>query len=151
MPAGASIRWRIAVAALAVALISGCAKPSAPETKDVVAPPPQPISVAQLLTMTKDPQQKAILVNVWASWCMPCREELPALVELHHELGGKGLKLILVSADFDVPTEKLTSFLGTQGVDFPTFLKVEKDQEFMKALSTDWAGAIPATFVYTND
>ena len=122
-----------------------------PKPKEIVAPPLQPVTVADIQKMSKDPAAKAILVNVWASWCMPCRDELPALVMLQHQLSAKGLKLILVSADFDVPMEKLTTFLGSQGVDFPTFLKVEKDQDFMKALSSDWAGAIPATFLYTND
>lgn len=122
-----------------------------PKPNDIVAPAPQPVTVADLQAMAKDPAAKAILVNVWASWCMPCREELPALVQLHRELSGTGLKLILVSADFDVPMERITTFLGSQGVDFPTYLKVEKDQDFMRALSPDWAGAIPATFLYTND
>ena len=122
-----------------------------PSPKPIVAPTPQPVTVADIQKLTKDPSAKAILVNVWASWCMPCREELPALVQLQHELGDQGLKLILVSADFDVPMDKLTTFLAGQGVDFPTYLKVEKDQDFMKALSSDWAGAIPVTFLYTND
>ena len=130
--------------------IPACSSQRTPP-KEIIAPPLQPVTVADIKKMAKDPAAKAILVNVWASWCIPCREELPALVSLHHQLSEKGLKLILVSADFDVPMEKLTAFLGSQGVDFPTFLKVEKDQDFMKELSSDWAGAIPATFLYTND
>ena len=139
-----------ALVALSLAALPACSM-LRQGPKPVVAPPPQPVTVADIQKLTKDPSAKAILVNVWASWCMPCREELPALVQLQHELGDQGLKLILVSADFDVPMDKLTTFLAGQGVDFPTYLKVEKDQDFMKALSSDWAGAIPVTFLYTND
>ena len=139
-----------ALMAASLATLVACSRLGS-KPAEIVAPPPQPVTVADIQKMAKDPAAKAILVNVWASWCMPCRDELPALVMLQHQLSAKGLKLILVSADFDVPMEKLTTFLGSQGVDFPTFLKVEKDQDFMKALSPDWAGAIPATFLYTND
>ena len=152
-PIAPSAHWRLALAALAalsVVTLLACSRLQ-PSPKPIVAPTPQPVTVADIQKLTKDPSAKAILVNVWASWCMPCREELPALVQLQHELGDQGLKLILVSADFDVPMDKLTTFLAGQGVDFPTYLKVEKDQDFMKALSSDWAGAIPVTFLYTND
>ena len=138
----------VAIPVLVVALLAGCSG-IVPGGK--TAPAPVPVTVEQIRALTKDPAVKVVLVNVWASWCWPCREELPAIVKLQHAMAGDGLRVILVSADFDVPMDKLTSFLTSQGVDFATYQKTEKDQQFMKAMSPDWSGAIPATFVYTSN
>lgn len=114
------------------------------------APAPQPVTAAQLREMTRDPAAKLVLINVWATWCGPCREEMPALVKLRHEEEANGVKVVLVSADFDVPTGKLVEFLDGHDVDFPTYLKTEKDADFIAALEPAWSGAIPATFVYSK-
>lgn len=42
---------------------------------------------------------KVVVVNAWASWCAPCREEAPALSRVHKELYGKGLRVVGVNAD----------------------------------------------------
>ena len=42
---------------------------------------------------------KAVLLNVWATWCPPCREEMPALDRLQAELGGPGFEVIALSID----------------------------------------------------
>ena len=149
-----SVRLRapLVVAALALALVTSCTRKEA-AAGGLRAPDPTPATAEQVLAMTKDPSAKAIIVNVWASWCAPCREELPALARLQHERGADGLKVILVSADDPktTPTDKLVEYMGTQGIDFPTWIKEEGDKDFMKAMTADWSGAIPATFVYTPD
>ena len=89
-----------------------------------------------------------MLVNVWATWCLPCREEFPDLLRVAKEFEGRGLRLVLVSADFSDATSDVTKFLTEQGVDFPTLLKAGKDEAFVDGLDRRWTGAIPATFVY---
>src|SRR5262245_61736466 len=114
------------------------------------APAPAPITLAALKTRAANPAAKVVLVNVWATWCGPCREELPALVKLQRETADAGVDVVLVSADADVPAEKMVEYLTTQGISFQTYLKTEADQEFMQGLSKDWSGAIPATFLYSK-
>jgi thiol-disulfide isomerase/thioredoxin len=116
----------------------------------VVAPPPTPITAAELKQKAADPASKVVLVNVWATWCEPCREELPALVRLRRELAADGVQVILVSADFDKTTEELVAFLEKNGIDFPTYLKTEKDSAFIEAMDADWSGAIPVSFLYVD-
>lgn len=42
-----------------------------------------------------------VLLNVWATWCAPCREEMPSLQRLHEQLGDEGLRVVAVSVDAD--------------------------------------------------
>ena len=151
MPTLDKSRRRLALATLVVAALLPACSRLFPEKKKASAPAPTAVTAEDIKGLTKDSSAKVVLVNVWATWCAPCRDELPALVKLQHELGKDGLKLILVSTDFDVPMDKLTAFLTSQGVDFPTYIKTEKDQDFMKAMSSDWKGAMPATFMYASD
>lgn len=52
----------------------------------------QPISLSEY-------QGEVILLNIWATWCPPCREEMPSMQRLHEELGPEGLKIVAVSID----------------------------------------------------
>lgn len=88
------------------------------------------------------------LVNVWASWCQPCREELPGIVRLARAYRERGLRVVFVSADFTEDLPNARKFLAEQGVDWPTYYKTGGDQEFIAALSPKWSGSLPGSFVY---
>jgi thiol-disulfide isomerase/thioredoxin len=107
-----------------------------------------PATAAEVLAAVEEPGAKAVLVNVWATWCAPCREEFPDIVRVYRELEDRGFRLILVSGDFDTQLPAAKAFLTEQGVDFPTFLKEEDDMKFINTLSPEWTGALPATFLY---
>ena len=101
-----------------------------------------------VLAAVHAPGAKATVVNVWATWCEPCREEFPDLVRLHHEFENKGMRLVLVSGDFDTERAAVNKFLSDQGVDFTTYIKSGDDMKFINDLNPKWSGALPATFVY---
>src|SRR5579863_3113977 len=42
---------------------------------------------------------KVVLANFWATWCVPCRKEMPQLVQLSHKLAARGFDLVMISAD----------------------------------------------------
>ena len=112
------------------------------------APAPAPAGAEAILAEVRKPGAGAVLLNVWATWCSPCREEFPDLLHVARELAPKGLRLVLVSVDFPGAEAETTSFLTSQGVDFPTFLRTGKDEAFVDGLERQWSGAIPATFLY---
>lgn len=116
----------------------------------LLATPPTPISKTpdQLLAAIKSTKAKVTVVNVWATWCVPCREEFPDLLKLRRAYQDKGVQVLFVSGDFASEREQVLAFLGEQGVDFPTYLKTGDDMQFIDAFDPKWSGALPATFIY---
>jgi thiol-disulfide isomerase/thioredoxin len=94
--------------------------------------------------------QRPLLVNFWATWCDPCREEFPDLVKIDKEYRAKGLDFIAISLDdlADIKTE-VPKFLRLMNATMPAYLLNVPDPE--KAINTidpRWSGALPATFLY---
>jgi cytochrome c biogenesis protein CcmG/thiol:disulfide interchange protein DsbE len=61
---------------------------------------------------------EVVLLNIWATWCGPCREEMPAIERLHQELGAKGLKIVAVSVDNAGEEQKIRDFVKEFGLNF---------------------------------
>jgi thiol-disulfide isomerase/thioredoxin len=138
------------LALLLVAATPGCDKPAQPAPANTAEGPELILAdAARVLEEVRKPGASAVLVNVWATWCLPCREEFPDLMRVYKDLQPKGLRLVLVSADFDDDREKQVQlFLRRYGVDFPSFLKEQQDQEFIDGLSPEWSGALPGSLLY---
>jgi thiol-disulfide isomerase/thioredoxin len=110
-----------------------------------------PVTSADVQRLIHEPGAKAVLVNVWATWCGPCREEFPGLVRVAQKYNGQGLKTILVSADDAGDVAAVKKFLAEEGVDFPAYIKAEKDQAFIDGVDKQWTGALPATFIFDGN
>ena len=65
-----------------------------------------------------DYKGQVMLLNVWATWCEPCKQELPSLEKLYQEYGPKGLKLVAVSIDDFVSEDSIRAFAKTYGITF---------------------------------
>lgn len=68
----------------------------------------------------KSYQGAVVLLNFWATWCGPCRIELPELQKLYGELGGKGFVVLAVAVD--TPIAKVRPFMDRLGLTMPTLL-----------------------------
>ena len=93
---------------------------------------------------------KPLLVNFWATWCDPCRDEFPDLVKIDKDYRPKGLDFIAISLD-DLPDIKTTvpSFLSEMHATMPTYLLNVSDPEpAIQSVDPNWSGALPATFLY---
>jgi len=91
---------------------------------------------------------RVVIVNMWATWCGPCREELPDLVRLYEE-NKEAVVLVTVSLDEPEDAGKAAEYLKQHKSDFPAYIRGFKDFEaFSNALDPKWMGAIPATFVF---
>jgi thiol-disulfide isomerase/thioredoxin len=93
-----------------------------------------------------------LLVDFWATWCAPCREEMPQLVQLERKYRGRGLRLVTVSCDEPEDQSKAGQFLTKQGATQPAYLKrVAEDEKFINFVSGNWSGALPAMFLYDRN
>ena len=61
---------------------------------------------------------EVILINIWATWCLPCRVEMPSIEQLHRTLGPKGLKVLAVSADDPGTETQIRDFVKQYGLTF---------------------------------
>src|SRR6476620_9187823 len=62
---------------------------------------------------------KVVVVNFWATWCGPCRQEIPELVQLHKEFQSRGVEVIgLSTEDPDVSAEKVRKFIQDFQIDY---------------------------------
>jgi thiol-disulfide isomerase/thioredoxin len=95
---------------------------------------------------------KLLLINIWATWCIPCREEFPDLVELSQNYQNE-LDVVAISVDFKEDIEnKIIPFLKKNKVEFPVYINgFKKDDQLINYFSKDWNGAIPATFIYDKN
>lgn len=131
----------------------GKAKPAAAK------PAGQPVEVKyikngelrQLLTRTAG--QKPFLVNFWATWCDPCREEFPDLVKIDADYKARGLEFITISMDEKEELKTgVPKFLGRMKSPMPAYLlDLEKQEEAFNIIDPDWPGALPFTLLYDGN
>ena len=93
---------------------------------------------------------KAVVVNFWAMWCVPCVRELPELQEASATLAKENIDVVLVSADGkDAAAERVPAFLAKKGVTLPVFVSEDVDPELMiNVVDPEWNGTLPFTVVY---
>jgi thiol-disulfide isomerase/thioredoxin len=94
-----------------------------------------------------------VLVNFWATWCAPCREEYPDLVRLQKSYAQKGLRVIGISTDFSKQLPAVEIFLDKQKPPFPNYHKKSggDDQEFIEAVDPKWSGELPFSVLFDRD
>jgi thiol-disulfide isomerase/thioredoxin len=128
-------------------------KETAKQTVAKAAPAPASGDLADILAAVREPGASAVLVNVWATWCEPCREEMPDLIRFYRDHRAGGLRLVLVSADDPQSRREVARFLAKVGVGAHTggprlFIKTGDDMAFINGLDARWSGALPASFLF---
>jgi thiol-disulfide isomerase/thioredoxin len=152
----------LVLATAALALVLGCSTRGADRTtargavsgaatdslSASAAPPLVPVAADGVRTLAARGGARATVVNVWATWCAPCKEEFPSLLAVARARASEGVRLVLVSADFDEQRPAVRAFLAAHGVADTTYIESGDQMSFINALSRKWSGALPATFVY---
>jgi thiol-disulfide isomerase/thioredoxin len=108
-----------------------------------------PINEAGFQKLVASHKGKVVLYDFWATWCAPCRAELPQLVKLEAKLRSQGVEVVTISAD--EPEQKVAAekFIQKFGVNGPAYLKQADDNDhFINAIDAKWSGALPALFLY---
>jgi thiol-disulfide isomerase/thioredoxin len=89
-----------------------------------------------------------VLVNLWATWCGPCRMEMPELIKLQDEYRDKGLVIIGLDTD-DEPVEMVKTFAERQQLNYPVGWTSNEVRDGLLNISR--APAIPQSFILTTD
>ena len=97
------------------------------------------------------PSGKPLLVNFWATWCGPCREEFPDLVKIDNEYRGR-IDFITISLDFAEEIDAaVPKFLSEMKAEMPTYLLISADENaIISSIAKDWKGALPSTLLYNE-
>jgi thiol-disulfide isomerase/thioredoxin len=92
-----------------------------------------------------DLKGKAVLLNFWATWCSPCKIEMPWFIELQKQYGAQGLQIIGVAMD-DSSKEDIAKFAKDMGVNYPVLLGKEEVGDAYGGVP-----ALPETFFIGRD
>jgi len=93
-----------------------------------------------------DYKGQVVLLNVWATWCGPCRVEMPSMQALHEAYGPKGLKIVAVSIDDPGAEETIRAFAREYGLTFE--ILHDPSGAIQKSYQTT---GVPETFVLGRD
>jgi len=88
-------------------------------------------------------RDKILVINFWATWCPPCRKEMPLFVKLQEQFADKGVLFVGIAID---DQEAVQNFVDTHGIEFPVLLGEEKALELSAQLG-DRFNALPYTVV----
>ena len=144
---------RIRTCLIFLALTATAATLATPQATKTAAPrDPQIIDAQGFQKLLEQNRGKAVLVNFWATWCEPCRDEYPMLNELAKQYGPQGLKVIGVSMDDDGDLILMRRFLARYKPVFRNYRKkAGAEAEFRQTVFPSWNGSLPATFFYGKD
>lgn len=113
------------------------------------AGPLVPINETGFQKLVASHKGKVVLYDFWATWCAPCRAELPELVKLEAKLRTQGVEMVTISADEPEQKAAAEKFIAKFGVPGVTYLKqADDDDHFISVIDTKWSGALPALFLY---
>jgi len=95
------------------------------------------------------PRGKPLMLNFWATWCDPCREEFPDLVKLDIAFKGK-IDFLTISLDDPDDIDTLVpKFLREQKAEMPAYLlKTPDESAAIGLVSKDWSGSLPLTAIF---
>ncbi|MCC6132021.1 MAG: TlpA family protein disulfide reductase [Acidobacteria bacterium] len=143
-------RWATALA-LAGVLAAG-----------TLLPPARQASAEPVKLLTPDHYQarivaprkgRVVLANFWATWCLPCREEMPDLIAAARKFRSRDLAVILISVDTKrTASSDVPKFLKDLKVPFVSYLaKTHDPQLFIDAVDKKWDGSLPYTLLYDRN
>lgn len=106
------------------------------------------ISLNEIKTLVSNPSDRLRLVNIWATWCGPCRLEYPDFVVVQRMFGARDFEFISLSTDKASQKEKALEFLVSANSALTNYIsKTDDKYELIEAIDPNWNGALPYTML----
>ena len=102
------------------------------------------IKLSELNALLKNSKGKVVIVDLWATWCPPCRKEIPGFINLYNKYNGKGVEIVGIAFDENGP-ESVPPFIKKMAINYPVYLDggdIAQAYDLM---------AYPTTIVYGKD
>lgn len=104
------------------------------------------VTGAQLVRTLDDYKGKVVVLNIWATWCAPCKVEMPSFEQLHRLMAGTDLRIVAVSIDDAVGADSVRAYARDLGLTFEILL------DSTHAIDRDYqVTGYPETFVIARD
>lgn len=133
-------------AAVAVAWTVGCVPAEAPAELGASAPDVTVAALGGDTVALSSFRGRPLLVNLWATWCVPCRQEAPYLQRLHRSRKGQGLEVVGITVDARGFESEIRDFVAEFGLEYT----VLHDPD-MASVERFAAPGLPATFLIDRD
>ncbi len=134
---------------LAAVLIAGCGTADKTEDKAAETKAMPAFSLNDIDDTVFDSaslQGKVVIIDFWATWCPPCKKEIPHFIELHEEYKDQGLLVVGISVDEDI--NALEEFVKDNNVNYIS-LKMDKEQKIVGLFGG--IKGIPTTFIVDRE
>lgn len=121
-----------------------------PEVAEIFAPIDAKLALNDLSGVPQDLKNYAgrfTVVNFWATWCVPCKEEMPDLAAIQNDYAALGVQVIGATADAEKDKDKIIKFIRQVKVNFPVWLGLTNDQ----MLGFGVGKALPATAIVNRE
>jgi len=127
-------------------VLFGCSSPATAPGPEMgkLAPDFQLSSLDEQSVSLSDFRGKPVLLNFWASWCDPCRFEMPFIQTIYEEWTGKGL--VVLAVNLQESPARVREFMETLGLSFPVLLATSQDVPLEYNIRS-----IPTTFFIDKD
>ncbi len=134
------------IALVLLVFVSNLSSTIAQSKKKIVV---EDIDKVKLEKFIKNRKGKILLLNIWASWCLPCKREFPDLVKLAEKYKNAPVEIVGLSVDDreDLKTEVIP-FLQSNNVNFKIYIQNFRKLDELIEFVPGWEGAIPLTLIY---
>lgn len=143
-PAGRPPASLLVLLVLSAALVAACAGDGGPQPPRMgeVAPPYPAVTLEGDTVRLEAFRGRTVLLNLWATWCAPCREETPFLQSLYEENRDRGLEIVGISLDSRDQKEAVADFVEEYGVTYSILW-----DPAMRGMERYQVLGLPATFL----